>query len=187
MGQPIWLVVSHTVLSWHASFSSPRKISRTCSTIYMTLPYHARRRYVFAHVPRIRCREKKPCGLCSLLGLFFYLVIGTPYFHIVGVSLRLSYRPAFRPSCRSYCLWWGSSSAFGVSGPTRLVIGIVSNRLLGLTFLYPFFTYATLQVRNFITYCIPPTVLSIPRRYSPPHGACEVKQNTPVGMHQILT
>ena len=38
MGQPIWLVVSHTVPSWHASFSSPRRISRTCSTLNKTLP-----------------------------------------------------------------------------------------------------------------------------------------------------
>ena len=38
MGQPIWLVVSHTVLSWHMSVSSSRKFSRTCSTLNKTLP-----------------------------------------------------------------------------------------------------------------------------------------------------
>ena len=67
------------------------------------------------------------------------------------------------------------------------MIGIVPNRLLGLTFQFPFPTYAALIVRDFIMYCIPPTILSIPRRNSWPHDVCEVKQNTSVGTRQILT
>ena len=41
MGQPIWLVVNHTVLFWHADSSSARKIFRTSSTLSMTLPASA--------------------------------------------------------------------------------------------------------------------------------------------------